>query len=145
MAIGSITPFRPTGTVSLSATTSSSHGCARWWRRHHCGYKHHHVSRLRPFWRRPIGLSRKRDMPVLANSRVMLSANSLVTHTAAMLVSGTGACPLHPRRRILRLMAFSESEKTDIRRFCGTRLLGRMPAVFRAGTPSKPLDCWNYA
>ena len=91
MAIGSITPFRPTGTVALSASTSStvvalagggetivitntttSLACIR-------------------FGADPTVSATNADMPVLANSRVMLSANSLVTYAAGVLVSGTGA------------------------------------------------------
>jgi hypothetical protein len=91
MAIGSITPFRPTGTVSLGASTSSSvvalagggdtivvtNTAAS-------------LAYIR-FGADPAVSATSADMPVLANSRAMLSANNLVGYAAGVLVNGTGA------------------------------------------------------
>ena len=90
MAIGSITPFRPTGTVSLNTSTSPSTIALTG------GGDTIVVTNATTslayvrFGSGPSTSATSADMPVLANSRVMLSANSLVTHTAAVLVSGSG-------------------------------------------------------
>jgi hypothetical protein len=91
MAIGSITPFRPTGTVSLSAGTTSAtvlltgggdsvvvtnpSGSLAYVR----------------FGADPSVSASPVDMPVMANSKVMLSVNGLVSHAAAVLAAGSGS------------------------------------------------------
>jgi len=91
MAIGSINPFRPTGTVSLGASTTSvtvqlTGGGDT-------------VVVTNPstslayvrFGADPSVSASPVDMPVMANSRVMLSVNGLVSHVAAVLAAGTGS------------------------------------------------------
>ena len=90
MAIGSIAPFRPTGTASLSASTSPSTVALTG------GGDTIVVTNAATslayvrFGADSSVSATNADMPVLANSRVMLAANSLVTYAAAVLVSGTG-------------------------------------------------------
>ena len=90
MAIGSITPFRPTGTVSLGAGTSSAAVALAG------GGDSVVVTNTSAslayvrFGADPSVTASSADMPVMANSRVMLSVNSLVTYAAAVLASGSG-------------------------------------------------------
>jgi hypothetical protein len=90
MAIGSITPFRPSGTVSLSASTSSSVVALAG------GGETIVVTNTTTslayvrLGADPTVSATSADMPVLATSRVMLSANSLITYAAGSLVNGTG-------------------------------------------------------
>jgi len=90
MAMGSITPFRPTGTASLSAGTATAtvalvgggdsvvvtniSGALAYVR----------------FGADPSISASTADMPVMANSRLMLSVNSLVSHAAVVLAAGSG-------------------------------------------------------
>ena len=90
MAIGSITPFRPTGTVSLSAGTSSMAMALAG------GGDSVVVTNISAslayvrFGSDPSVSASTSDMPVMANSHVMLSVNSLVGFAAALLVAGSG-------------------------------------------------------
>jgi hypothetical protein len=90
MPIGSITPFRPTGTVSLSAGTSSMTAPLAG------GGDSVVVTNTSAslayvrFGADPSVSASAADMPVMANSRVMLSVNSLVSYAAAVLTAGSG-------------------------------------------------------
>ncbi len=90
MAIGSITPFRPTGTASLSAGTSSAAVSLTG------GGESVVVTNTSAslayvrFGADPSVSATAADMPVMANSRVMLSVNSLVNYGAAILSAGSG-------------------------------------------------------
>jgi hypothetical protein len=90
MAIGSIMPFRPTGTVSLAAaTTSASVPLAG-------GGDSVIVTNIAAslayirFGADPSVAATAADMPVLPNARVMLGVNSLIGYAAAVLVAGSG-------------------------------------------------------
>ena len=90
MAIGSTMPFRPTGTVSLAAgTTSTSVSLLG-------GGDSIVVTNLAAslayvrFGADPSVAATLADMPVLPNARVMLGVNSLIGYAAAMVVSGSG-------------------------------------------------------
>jgi hypothetical protein len=91
MAIGSISPFRPTGTASLSASTSSAAVLLVG------GGDSVVVTNTSTslayvrFGADPSVSASNADMPVLANTRIMLAVNSLVRYGAAVLVSGSGA------------------------------------------------------
>ena len=90
MAIGSITPFRPTGTVSLSAgvTTAAvqlSGGGDSVVVTNPCSS----LAYVR-FGADSTVAASAIDMPVMANSRIMLSVNGLISHAAAILSSGSG-------------------------------------------------------
>jgi hypothetical protein len=91
MAIGSITPFRPTETVSLSADTSSGTIALAGGGDSIVVTNTSAALAYVRFGADPSVSATAADMPVLANSRVMLSANSLVSYAAAVLISGAGA------------------------------------------------------
>jgi hypothetical protein len=90
MATGSITPFRPTGTVSLSAGTSSGAVSLTG------GGDSVVVTNTSAslayvrFGADPSVSASTSDMPVMANTRVMLSVNNLVGYAAALLTAGSG-------------------------------------------------------
>ena len=91
MAIGSIQPFRPAGTVSLAAATSSASVALA------AGGESVVVTNTTAalafvrFGADPTIAASAADMPVLPGARVMLAANPLITYAAAVLASGTGA------------------------------------------------------
>jgi hypothetical protein len=91
MAIGSITPFRPTGTVSLNASTTSSVVALAGGGESVVVTNTSTSLAFIRFGADPTVAASGADMPVLANSRLMLSVNSLVTHAAGVLIGGTGA------------------------------------------------------
>jgi hypothetical protein len=90
MAIGSTMPFRPTGTVSLAAGTTSTSVALLG------GGDSIVVTNLAAslayvrFGADPSVAATSADMPVLPNARVMLGVNSLIGYAAAMVVSGSG-------------------------------------------------------
>lgn len=90
MAIGSITPFRPTGTVALNASTSSSAVALGGGGESVIVTNTSNSLAYIRFGADPTVSATNADMPVLANSRVMLAANSLVTYAAGLLASGSG-------------------------------------------------------
>jgi hypothetical protein len=90
MAIGSIMPFRPTGTVSLGATATSASVALSG------GGDSIVVTNISAslayvrFGADPSVAATAADMPVLPNSHVMLGVNSLIGNAAAILASGSG-------------------------------------------------------
>lgn len=91
MAIGSITPFRPTGTVSLNASTSSAAVRLAGGGETVVVTNTSAVLAYVRFGADPSVSASAADMPVMANAKVMLSVNSLVSHGAAILTSGSGS------------------------------------------------------
>jgi hypothetical protein len=91
MAVGSITPFRATGTVALSAGTSSTavslSGGGDTVVVTNTTSSLAYVS----FGADPLVTASASDMPVMASAKVMLSVNRLVSYGAAVLTSGSGA------------------------------------------------------
>ena len=91
MAIGAITPFRPTGTVSVSAGTTSAVATLAG------GGDAVVVTNISSslayvrFGADPSVSASTEDMPVIANQKVMLSVSSLVSHVAVVLAIGSGA------------------------------------------------------
>ena len=91
MAVGSVTPFRPTGTVALSTSTSPASI------RLIGGGETVVVTNLSSslayirFGADPSVAASPVDMPVLANSRATLSVNGLVSYASAILVTGSGS------------------------------------------------------
>ena len=90
MAIGSISPFRPTGTVALAAGTTPSSvqltGGGE-------AVVVTNAAAALAYIRFGADLSvaaSTLDMPVLPNSRAILSVNSLIGYASAVLVSGAG-------------------------------------------------------
>jgi hypothetical protein len=97
MATGSATPFRPTGTVSIIAGTTSTNvlltgggdsvvvtnaTVSLAYVRFGADSS---VTAVNPLLSAAVT-----DMPVLPNSHVMLGVNSLITYAAAVLASGSG-------------------------------------------------------
>lgn len=90
MAVGSVTPFRPTGTAALTATTSSASIALSG------GGETVVVTNISGslayvrFGADASVAASPVDMPVLANSRATLSINGLVSHASAVLMTGNG-------------------------------------------------------
>jgi len=91
MAVGSVTPFRPTGTVSLSASSSSASMLLMGGGDSVVVTNTSSSLAYVRFGADPTVSASAADMPVMANSKVTLSVNSLVSYAAAMLVAGSGA------------------------------------------------------
>jgi hypothetical protein len=90
MAIGSIMPFRATGTVPLAASTTSANvALAGGGDSVVVTNTTGSLAYIR-FGADPSVAASVADMPVLANSRAMLGVNSLIAYAAAVLVSGSG-------------------------------------------------------
>ena len=91
MSTGSVTPFRPTGTVSISAgTTSASVQLAGGGDSVVVTNTTAAIVYVR-FGADPSVTASVADMPVLPNARVMLAINFLITYAATVLTSGSGA------------------------------------------------------
>lgn len=90
MAVGSVTPFRPTGTVALSASTLSTSIVLAG------GGDTVVVTNISGslayvrFGADPSVSASAADMPILANSKATLSVNGLVSYASAILVTGNG-------------------------------------------------------
>ena len=91
MATGSIMPFAPTGTVSLAAGATSANVALAGGGDSVVVTNTSAALAYVRFGSDSSVMASVADMPVLANSRVMLSANSLITYAAAILSSGSGA------------------------------------------------------
>jgi hypothetical protein len=90
MATGSVTPFHPTGTVSLSAgVTSASIQLAGGGDSVVVTNTTSSLTYVR-FGADTSVTATVTDMPVLPNARVMLAVNSLITYAGVVLVSGSG-------------------------------------------------------
>lgn len=90
MPVGATSPFRPTGTALLSATTSAGSVVLQG------GGDSVVVTNTTVslafvrFGADPTVSASVADMPVLPNSKVMLAINSLITYASAVLASGSG-------------------------------------------------------
>jgi len=91
MAIGSIQPFGPAGTVSLAAATSSASVALAGGGESVVVTNTAAALAFVRFGADPTVAASAADMPVLPGARVMLAANPLITYAAAVLASGTGA------------------------------------------------------
>jgi hypothetical protein len=91
MPLGSVSPFRPTGTVSVSAGSVSANvrltggGDSVVVTTATTG-----LSYIR-FGSDPSVTASTADMPILAGSRLILSVNSLISYAAAISPSGSGS------------------------------------------------------
>jgi hypothetical protein len=91
MSIGSSQPFRAAGTVSVSAgTTSSSVALAGGGETVLVTNAANAVAFV-AFGASNQVTATSASLPVLPNSRVLLAANTYLTHAAAALASGSGA------------------------------------------------------
>jgi len=90
MPLGSASPFRPTGTISISAGSVSANAPLLG------GGDSIVVTNTTSalvyvrFGSDPTVMASTGDMPVLAGSRVILSVNSLISYAAAISPSGSG-------------------------------------------------------
>ena len=91
MAMGSITPFRPTGTVSLNAGIASTTvqlsggGDSVVVTNPTASLAYVRFGADASVSASPV------DMPVMANAKVMLSVNGLVNYAAAVFATGSGS------------------------------------------------------
>ncbi len=90
MAIGSTQPFRPAGTVSLAAGTSSASVALTGSGETVVVTNTAAALAFVRFGADPSVSASSIDMPVLPGARVMLAANSLITYASALLVGGSG-------------------------------------------------------
>jgi len=90
MPLGSASPFRPTGTISVSVGSVSANAPLSG------GGDSVVVTNITSalayvrFGSDPTVLASTADMPILAGSRLMLSINSLISYAAAISPSGSG-------------------------------------------------------
>lgn len=90
MAVGAVSPFRPTGTATMSAgTTSISVPLAGGGDSVVVTNTAGSVAYVR-FGADPSVTASQSDMPVLPNTRIMLCINALVGYAAGVLTSGSG-------------------------------------------------------
>lgn len=91
MAIGSTQPFRPAGTASLSAGTSSASVALAGGGETVVVTNTTTALAYVRFGADASVAATAADMPVLPGARVMLAANPLITYAAAALASGNGS------------------------------------------------------
>jgi hypothetical protein len=90
MPIGSVSPFRPTGTVSVSTSSVSANA------RLSGGGDSVVVTNTSSalayvrFGSDPTSAATISDMPILSNSHLILSVNSLITYAAVISPAGSG-------------------------------------------------------
>jgi len=91
MAIGATSAFRPTGTVSLNAgTTSASLRLGGGGETVVVTNTTSYLAYVR-FGSDATVVASTADMPVLPNSRAVLSVNPLISYVAALLTGGSGS------------------------------------------------------
>jgi hypothetical protein len=90
MPIGSVSPFRPTGTVSLAANSASTNVVLSGGGDTVVVTNPSSVLAYVKFGSDATVIATASDMPVLAGSRVVLSVNSLIANAAAITPSGSG-------------------------------------------------------
>jgi hypothetical protein len=90
MPIGSISPFRPTGTVSIAASAVSSNVPLTGGGETVVVTNTSSVLGYVRFGSDATVAATTTDMPILPSSRLILSINSLITRAAAITPSGSG-------------------------------------------------------
>lgn len=90
MSVGSISPFRPTGTVSLSVGSASVNTTLAGGGDSIVVTNTTNSLAYVRFGAEPSLTATLSDMPILPASQVILSVNSLITYVAAFSPSGTG-------------------------------------------------------
>jgi hypothetical protein len=91
MAVGAITPFRPTGTVSINAGTTSAVTMLTGGGDTVIVTNTSSSLAYVRFGADPSVSASTGDMPVIANQEVTLSISSLVSYAAVVLTTGSGA------------------------------------------------------
>lgn len=90
MPLGSVSPFRPTGTVSVSVGTVSANTPLSGGGDSVVVTNSSNSLAYVRFGSDPAVAATTADMPILATSRVILAVNSLITYVAVISPSGTG-------------------------------------------------------
>jgi hypothetical protein len=90
MPLGSISPFRPTGTVTVSVSTVSANVPLSGGGDSVVVTNTTNVLVYVRFGSDPTLAASASDMPVLAGSRLILSVNSLISYAAVVSLSGSG-------------------------------------------------------
>ena len=91
MPIGSISPFRPTGTVSVTAGSTSVNVPLSGGGDSVVVTNIANVVAYIKFGSDNTTTASNSDMPVLSNSKLILSVNSLINYAAVVIPSGTGS------------------------------------------------------
>jgi hypothetical protein len=90
MPLGSISPFRPTGTIGITATTTPANAALTGGGDTVVVTNPTTSLAYVRFGSDSTVAASTTDTPVLPNSRVMLALNTLITYGSAVLQSGTG-------------------------------------------------------
>jgi|SRR4051794_38365701 hypothetical protein len=90
MPIGSVSPFRPTGTVSIAASTVSSNTRLTGGGDTVVVTNTSSALAYIKFSSDITVTATTTDMPILPSSRLILSVNSLISYAAAIIPSGSG-------------------------------------------------------
>ncbi len=90
MPLGSVSPFRPTGTVTVSAGTISTNMALSGGGDTVVVTNPTAALAYVRFGSDPTIAASSADMPILPSSKLILSVNSLITYAAAILQSGSG-------------------------------------------------------
>lgn len=90
MPIGSVSPFRPTGTVGMTATTAAANVVLVGGGDTVVVTNASASLAFVRFGSDATVIATASDMPVLPNSRVILAVNSLIAYVSAMMQSGSG-------------------------------------------------------
>ena len=127
MPLGSVSPFRPTGTVSVSVGALSANALLSG------GGDSVVVTNTTTslayirFGSDPTVAASISDMPILGLEQVDTFGQQPDFVCGGNFAFGIGQRPVQPRRRINRLNPLTDAEKVDIRRFCGYPAYGAAP------------------
>jgi hypothetical protein len=91
MPLGSVSPFRPTGTVSVSVSSVSSNAALAGGGDSVVVTNTASALAYIRFGSDSTVTASTADMPILANSRLILSVNSLISYAAALSPTGSGS------------------------------------------------------
>ena len=91
MPLGSVSPFRPTGTVSLPTSNVSANAPLTGGGDSVVVTNPSNILTYIRFGADPTVVASTNDMPVLPGSKVILTVNSLTTYAAALAPSGSGS------------------------------------------------------
>lgn len=90
MAIGATSAFRPTGTVALNVTPTSSSVALAGGGESVVVTNNADALAFVLFGSHPAVSAGPSDMPILPRSQIIIGVNSLITHAAAIIQSGAG-------------------------------------------------------
>lgn len=90
MPLGSVSPFRPTGTVSVSAGSTASNAALPGGGDTVVVTNTATALAYVRFGSDATVSATTADMPILGNSRLVLSVNALITYASAIMPSGSG-------------------------------------------------------